>query len=93
MTKNKYYTASWFTIGQLFLIPRGFKLRAFIASWLALKEFGITWSKVSIRGIADYLRFPVSQEAIGSWDWLKLYQKGSFVDISDGHRKPCPPCT
>jgi hypothetical protein len=25
----------------------------------------------------------VSPEAIGCWDWLKLYQKGLFVDMLD----------
>lgn len=54
-----------------------------IESWLLLEGIGITGSKASVREIANLLRFTVIPEAIGSWDWLKQSQKGSFVDKSD----------
>ena len=43
-------------------------------------------------GNCKLLRFTVSPEAIGSWDWLKLYQKGSFVDKSDEISPPAIHC-
>jgi hypothetical protein len=40
--------------------------RAYVEPWLVKKQIGITRSKVSIPGIANYLRFAGSPEAINS---------------------------